>query len=210
MTYAQRAKLRLLIALTLTTLTVLTLLFRLLLAPAADELMIAQLESETSEAINRAIDEQIAAGELSYARLVTLQTDGADNITAIEADMAQINRLKTGILFRIDELLDSLSVEELSVPLGSVFFPELISGWGPSVSICVLAVRNSDATFRNEFSSAGINQTLHRIMLDVCVEVTIMTWTGKQTVTVNDSVAVAETVIVGSVPATYIEMGDIE
>lgn len=206
MTLAQRNRLRLVLAAALTILTVVTLLFRQWLAPVAEELMAAQVNNEASDAVNAAIDEQIAAGELVYDKLVVIEKDAAGNVTAIRSNMAEINRLKTGILFRIDERLEGLSVEQLSVPAGSVFLPELFSGRGPGIPIRVLAVRSSDANFHNEFSSAGINQTLHRIMLDIRVDVTILTWTGTREVTVDASVAVAETVIVGTVPSTYFGM----
>ena len=208
MTLAQRNRLRALFAVTLIVLAVLSLLFRRLLAPVADELMAAQVNNEASDAVNVAIDEQIAAGELSYDKLVTIEKDALGNVTAIRSNMTEINRLKTGILFRIDEQLEGFSVEQLGVPAGSIFLPELFSGRGPKIPVRVLAVRASDANFRNEFSSAGINQTLHRIMLDIRVDVTILTWTGTREVTVDSSVAVAETVIVGTVPSTYFGMNE--
>lgn len=208
MTLAQRNRLRLFFAVVLIFLTVLSLLFRQLLAPVADELMAAQVNNEASDAVNVAIDEQIAAGELSYDKLVTIEKDALGNVTAIRSNMTEINRLKTGILFRIDEQLEGFSVEQLGVPAGSIFLPELFSGRGPKIPVRVLAVRASDANFRNEFSSAGINQTLHRIMLDIRVDVTILTWTGTREVTVDSSVAVAETVIVGTVPSTYFGMNE--
>ncbi len=208
MTLVQRNRLRLFFAVVLIFLTVLSLLFRQLLAPVADELMAAQVNNEASDAVNVAIDEQIAAGELSYDKLVTIEKDALGNVTAIRSNMTEINRLKTGILFRIDEQLEGFSVEQLGVPAGSIFLPELFSGRGPKIPVRVLAVRASDANFRNEFSSAGINQTLHRIMLDIRVDVTILTWTGTREVTVDSSVAVAETVIVGTVPSTYFGMNE--
>ena len=156
MTLAQRNRLRALFAITLIVLALLSLLFRRLLAPVADELMVAQVNNEASDAVNAAIDAQIAAGELVYDKLVTIEKDAAGNVTAIRSNMTEINRLKTGILFRIDEQLEGFSVEQLSVPAGSVFFPELFSGRGPGIPIRVLAVRASDANFRNDFSSAGI------------------------------------------------------
>lgn len=208
MTLAQRNRLRLFFAVVLIFLTVLSLLFRQLLAPVADELMAAQVNNEASDAVNVAIDRQIAAGELSYDKLVTIEKDALGNVTAIRSNMTEINRLKTGILLRIDEQLEGFSVEQLGVPAGSIFLPELFSGRGPKIPIRVLAVRASDANFRNEFSSAGINQTLHRIMLDIRVDVTILTWTGTREVTVDSSVAVAETVIVGTVPSTYFGMNE--
>ncbi len=208
MTLAQRNRLRLFFAVVLIFLTVLSLLFRQLLAPVADELMAAQVNNEASDAVNVAIDRQIAAGELSYDKLVTIEKDALGNVTAIRSNMTEINRLKTGILLRIDEQLEGFSVEQLGVPAGSIFLPELFSGRGPKIPVRVLAVRASDANFRNEFSSAGINQTLHRIMLDIRVDVTILTWTGTREVTVDSSVAVAETVIVGTVPSTYFGMNE--
>ena len=208
MTLVQRNRLRLFFAVVLIFLTVLSLLFRQLLAPVADELMAAQVNNEASDAVNVAIDEQIAAGELSYDKLVTIEKDALGNVTAIRSNMTEINRLKTGILFRIDEQLEGFSVEQLGVPAGSIFLPELFSGRGPKIPVRVLAVRASDANFRNELSSAGINQTLHRIMLDIRVDVTILTWTGTREVTVDSSVAVAETVIVGTVPSTYFGMNE--
>ena len=73
----------------------------------------------------------------------------------------------------------------------------------------MIAVRTSDAFFRNEFLDAGINQTLHRIFFDINVTITLMTLNGTQEVAVDSSVLVAETVIVGQVPATYIGLEEL-
>ena len=87
MTLAQRNRLRALFAVTLIVLAVLSLLFRRLLAPVADELMAAQVNNEASDAVNAAIDAQIAAGELAYDKLVTIEKDAAGNVTAIRSNM---------------------------------------------------------------------------------------------------------------------------
>ena len=90
MTLAQRNRLRLVLAAALTILTVVTLLFRQWLAPVAEELMAAQVNNEASDAVNAAIDKQIAAGELSYDKLVVIEKDAAGNVTAIRSNMAEI------------------------------------------------------------------------------------------------------------------------
>lgn len=206
MTFERRDKLRSILAVVLTLLAALTLLFRMKLAPMAQRLVQTQVSNQASDAINAAIAEQIAAGKLKYEDMVTVEKDRSGAVTAIRTNMERINLLKTGILDCIDAKLDSLSVEELGVPIGSVLLPELFSGRGPRMPVRVLAVRTSDAVFRNDFTAAGINQTRHSICIDIHVTVTVLAWSGTQDVLVDATVAAAETVIVGTVPTTYFGM----
>lgn len=203
MTLAQRNRLRMVIAVVLTATCAMTMLFRHQLAPLAQALIVTQVDNQASDAINEAIGDQIAQGDIDYNSMVTINKDAAGNVTAVQTNMAEINRLKTSVLKRVDSRLKNMSQEELSVPLGNVLLPELFSGNGPLISVRVLAVRTSDAVFRNSFTSAGINQTLHQITIDIHVVITVLTWTGTVEVAVDSAVVAAETVIVGTVPTTY-------
>lgn len=209
MTLEQRNRFRLLAATALVVLVGFVMLLRVRFRPLADGLMQTQLDNQASSAINEAIQEQISDGEIDYDKMVTIEKDAAGNVTAMRANIGEINFLRTRILTRIDEKLMDLSIEELGVPVGSVVLPELFSGRGPNLPVRVIAVRTSDAAFRNEFQEAGINQTLHRIFFDIHVVVTILSLEGRQEIPVESSVLVAETVIVGQVPATYIDMEEL-
>lgn len=209
MTLEQRNRLRRTLALVLLLTVGLTLLFRLRLAPMAERLMATQVDNQASDAINAAIDEQIAAGEIDYSRMITVEKDAQGNVTALRTNIAEINRLKTSVLQRVDARLQNLSMEELGVPIGSIVLPELLSGRGPKIPVRVLAVRTSDAVFRSSFTGAGINQTKHSITIDVHVVITILTWTGTQEISVDSAVVAAETVIVGNVPTTYFGMEEL-
>ena len=209
MTLEQRDRFRLLAAAALVALVGFVMLLRVRFRPLADGLMQTQLDNQASSAINEAIQEQISDGEIDYDKMVTIEKDAAGNVTAMRANIGEINFLRTRILTRIDEKLMDLSIEELGVPVGSVVLPELFSGRGPNLPVRVIAVRTSDAAFRNEFQEAGINQTLHRIFFDIHVVVTILSLEGRQEIPVESSVLVAETVIVGQVPATYIDMEEL-
>ena len=209
MTLEQRNRIRKLAVIVLIAAVGLTLLFRLRLAPLAEELLATQVDNQASDTINAAIDEQIALGEIDYDRMITIETDAQGNVTAIKSNIAEINRLKTSVLKRIDSKLENMSLEELGVPIGSVVLPELFSGRGPDIPVRVLAVRTSDAVFHSNFESAGINQTLHSIYIDIHVVITILTWTGTQEIAVDASVVAAETVIVGTVPTTYLGMEEL-
>ena len=209
MTLAQRDRIRSILTVVLLLTVGLTLLFRLRLAPMAEQLIATQVDNQASDAINAAIDEQITSGEIDYDRMISVEKDAKGNVNALHTNIAEINRLKTSILKRVDEKLENLSMEELSVPIGSVLLPELLSGRGPKIPVRVLAVRTSDAVFRSSFESAGINQTKHSIMIDIHVVITILTWTGTQEIAVDSAVVAAETVIVGTVPTTYFGMEEL-
>ena len=209
MTHAQRNRLRLIVAVTVIIISGLTLLFRIRLAPMAEQLIETQVDNQASDAINAAIADQIAEGEFDYDRMVTIEKDANGNVAAIRTNIGELNRLKTSVLKRMDEELEQLSMEQLGVPIGSVLLPELLSGRGPLVPVRVLAVRTSDASFRNSFQSAGINQTLHSIYIDIHVCITILTWTGTSEINVDSAVVAAETVIVGTVPTTYFGMEEL-
>ena len=68
----------------------------------------------------------------------------------------------------------------------------------------VLTVSNCDAEFYSGFREAGINQTLHRITMQVAMNITLLTPAGTQQVKVDSGVVVAETILIGQVPQTLI------
>ena len=208
MTLEQRNRLRKFLAWTVVIMAAISLLLRLWYAPLAKRMMDRQVDNQASDAINAAIAEQISAGDFDYDRMVTIEKDRNGCVTAIRTNMEEMNRLKTGVLMQIDRRLSNLSMEHMGLPVGSILFPDIFSGKGPEIPMAVLAVRTTDASFRSDFTDAGINQTLHSIWIDIQVNITVMAWTGTWEVTVDSSVIAAQTVIVGTVPTTYFGMED--
>ena len=99
--------------------------------------------------------------------------------------------------------IDQVSTRELSIPVGSLSGSVLLAGRGPRISVRMESVGSSSANFENAFTSAGINQTKHQIVLNIDVAVSILLPGFSTATTVSNAVTVAETVIVGSVPDTY-------
>lgn len=206
MTLAQRNRFRIVFAIVLIVVVAIAMAIRIGIAPMAERLLRTQVDNQASDAINSAISNRMSSDDFDYSKIVTVEKDAAGTVNAIYTNIAELNRLKTGVLEEIDAQLESLSLEELSIPIGSVVLPELFSGKGPQIPVRVIAARSSDAVFHNSFSDAGINQTLHSITIDISVTVTVMTWTGTYDVSVDSSVVAAQTVIVGTVPTTYFGM----
>ena len=184
----------------------LLLFLRLSVAPVLRELAKARVANRASYIINESIEELLENGEIDYDRIIFLEKDINGAITALKTNIAEINRLKTQILSVVDTMLLDLDVNEVGLPLGSLILPELFSGSGPKLPVKVMSISASDAAFRNVFSEAGINQTSHQIMMDVCITMTILTPAGTESVEVTSAVVVAETVIVGNVPQSYVNV----
>ena len=171
------------------------------------ELAQTQVKNVTSDLINDAVDREIAEGTIQYDRLVYFEKDLEGRITALKTNMGEINRLKTETLALINQEILAMDSSALGVPIGSLVLPELFAGRGFSIPIEILAIRNSDASFSSSFSQAGINQTLQQMKMDVFVDVTVLILGSTESFTVSSQVVVAETVIVGQVPNTYLQTG---
>ena len=171
--------------------------------PLTEELAVARISDAASNVINAAVNEQIAAGNIQYDDLVTLQRDSAGNITALTTNMQTMNLLKSQLLLLLDEKIHEVDDDEIGVPTGNLTGFQLLSGRGPQIPVKIISIANSDAKFVGEFSDAGINQTHHKIMLTVALDLVILLPSGTVTEHVESDVCVAETVLLGRVPESY-------
>ena len=124
-------------------------------------------------------------------------------ITAVRSNMAAFNHLQAEILDTVLTRISQVPTGDLSIPIGSLTGSALLAGRGPRISVRMESVGSSEANFRNAFTSAGINQTKHQIILTVDVSVSILLPGFRTATKVSNSFIVAETVIVGMVPDTY-------
>ncbi len=166
-----------------------------------------QVSNATSDLINDAINVQIEIGDIQYERIVYFEKDLDGRITALKTNMSEINRLKTSILNLINDEILAMDTSQLGIPVGSLILPEILSGRGAEIPVKIMSIRNSDAYFESHFSQAGINQTLHMLSMNVLVDVSVLVLGKTENFTVSSQVVVAETVIVGDVPDTYLDTG---
>lgn len=179
------------------------------LRPQLTELVSAQLQNAVTEAVNDAVGKSLEGEQGSYDALYTLHTDESGRLSALTADTAGLNRLRTQVLEETLCQVKLLNSEELGVPVGNLTGWVLLSGRGPVLPVKVLTAAVPHAEFRNDFTAAGINQTLHRVMLEITVTVQVLMPGGTQEYTVTTPVCIAETVVMGQVPETYVGLGSV-
>ena len=166
-----------------------------------------QVKNATSDLINDAIDRQISDGTIQYDRMVYFEKDLEGKITALKTNMSEVNRLKTELLNLINDEILAMDSDHLGIPLGSLIVPEFFAGKGPLIPVHILTIRNSEANFYSEFSQAGINQTLQKLYMQVSVDVAVLVLGQVDDFTISSQVVIAETVIVGQVPDTFLQTG---
>lgn len=164
----------------------------------------SQIRNCLTQMANSSVTQALVDQELSYDDLVTLRTDPNGSLSALVTDTVCLNHLRSFVLDDIIMQVEALDSRSLSVPLGALTGIDLLSALGPRLPVQVVSVVSAQGAYRNDFISAGINQTLHRIMLDVAVTAKLLLPGGIVEVTVSTPVCVAETVIIGQVPQTYL------
>ena len=173
------------------------------LRPVVEELAVHQVNNRVTADINMVLSSMDA----EYNELVKIQRDDSGHITAMTSDMGSINDLRNRVVNEVLTTISAIDVHDLGVPLGSLFDLDLVWAKGPEIHVHSLVAGTVSALMKSEFSSSGINQTLHRIILDVDVPLTVLLPGIVVKTQVNAAVCVAETVIVGRVPDTYLSMG---
>ncbi len=138
-----------------------------------------------------------------YQDLVTIMKDNNGNITAITSNIIPINEIISDVAVKIQEELDKVESKEINIPIGSFTGSKILAGRGPNVNIKLKTIGDVETDFRSEFKEAGINQTLHRLYLQVDCKVAILTPFQTLERNISNQVILAENVIVGITPNTY-------
>ena len=171
--------------------------------PLVRALAVATVDDAASNQITDAVNRLIADGNIRYGDLITLEKNDTGAVTALTTNMREMNRLKNRLLSELDQEIYKIDENRISIPLGNLTGTELLSGHGPEIPVRIISVSSSDAAFKGEFTEAGINQTLHRIMLEVSLDLLILLPTGTVQDHVTSDLCVAETVLLGPVPGSY-------
>lgn len=181
-------------------------LFYLRMRPMLKSLAVNRADTYAITIINNAAGKVLALDAVSYDSLMTFDKDENGNIIAVKSNTNVINKLKYDIIREIQSEFSKSGSANISIPLGNIFGGALFSNRGPRLKIQVEPVGSINAEFKSVFSSAGINQTHQQIMLDVDADITIIMPSCTVSRVVKSSVCIADTVIVGTVPGSYVNI----
>lgn len=169
----------------------------------------AQARVMAVQAMNDAVFDVMRSDGL-YDDLMTVILDDNGRVSVMRADTAKMNELATTSALRVQQNLSEIAEAGISIPLGAALGGQLFAGSGPRITVRIVPVGAVSTEFKSEFSAAGINQTRHRIFLRIDTTVQMVIPTGTQTAHVSAHVPVAESIIVGEVPDSFVDVANEE
>jgi sporulation protein YunB len=182
------------------------LILNCMVYPVICEYAEAYAGNMTTTAVNKAVLDVFGEG-VGYGDLVIVHTDNEGNVQYIEANAARINYLAQKTAQKSKIQLDSLGGDTLKIPIGSLTKSPLFTGYGPDICVKILTAGSVICRFKSHFSTAGINQTIHKIYIEVCANMDIVLPSWRRNISRTVEVYVAESVIAGGVPDTFLNFG---
>jgi sporulation protein YunB len=155
--------------------------------------------------INKSIAQIMQEGDYDGDYFVTFSKNDSGEVTAISSNMARINALSALILDRVVGATDNRTLM-VEIPLGNLTGISLLMGRGPKVPVQIITLTSSRVEFHNSIVTAGINQTKHQINLEIIVDIDILIPWGTESAQVVTEVMIADVVVVGKVPETYLNI----
>jgi len=138
-----------------------------------------------------------------YEDLLNITKDEQGNVKMVGTNVITVNEIISDIPIRIQNELEKSENNTFAIRLGSFLGSNLFAGRGPNVNIKMEIIGNLDTDLKSEFTASGINQTLHKIYLEVKCNVIILTPYETIEEQIINQVLLAEGVIVGEVPDSY-------
>ena len=191
----------------LAALTGLFILFTRNLSPILISMAEARARQLAVEAMNRAIAE-VMDSSVTYTDLMRVSHDSSGRVSMLEANATLMNEIASAAALTAQSKLDTLADEGVGLPLFAALGIDLFSGAGPIIRVSITPVGAVSTRFVTSFESAGINQTRHEISLEASVVMRIVIPAGADSVSVSTYVPIAESIIVGSVPDSYVSVPD--
>ena len=171
--------------------------------PLVFSLAEARSAAMASQVLSGALAEAIEDG-VTYEDLMNVKMDQSGQVALLSANTMAMNRLATRAGDAALRRLNNKSSERVTVPLGAVLGTTLFSGSGPGVPVSIVPIGSIFTDFATEFEACGINQTRHKVYLQVTANIRIVIPTGAKTTQVSANMLVAESIIVGRVPEGFV------
>lgn len=176
------------------------------MTPTILDIAQTRLMSETTLAVNEAVCAVLSAYD-NYHDFVNVERNDKNEITLISANSILVNKLARSTAVLSQSKIGELQYFEISVPLGTLSGVPLLSEKGPTVKVVVSPIGAVNCTFTSYFESAGVNQTLHRIFINVDTKVDLIMPTSHVEVESSTPILICESLIVGKVPDTFLQGG---
>ncbi len=172
------------------------------MTPIINTLALSRAQNLATVIINDTVS-SLMDSTASFSELIEIEYDESGKISALRTDSIGMNRLKSMIGVSITKAIGEIEESRISVALGTLTGSTFLAGRGPKITLNVHISCSCSIEVRNSFEYSGINQTMHKVMLDITTFVNVLSVGETLTSQVFTSIPIAETVIIGQIPEIY-------
>ncbi len=165
----------------------------------------AEMRAKSMEIINTSILKEYSK-QFNYDDIIKVEKDEQGNISMLKADTLKMSKIASDVALNSQKELKALGHIGIKVPIGYIFNNNILANMGPDVSVKMEPIGYIETKYQSEFESAGINQTRHKIYVQVYAKIRIIIPTQKDDIEVKSEVPISETIIVGKTPDTSINL----
>ena len=157
-----------------------------------------------TQAINNVINNRVSL-TVDPKTLVNVTLDEHGRVVLIQPNTMEFNRLAADTTMKVQDALEAITEEKINIPIGQVLGSQMLASMGPKITVTIIPVGTVQVKVVDKFEQAGINQTRHMVYLAATTQIRIVVPLVSQSVSVNTQVPIAEYVVVGEVPNTYVQ-----
>ena len=106
----------------------------------------------------------------------------------------------------LQDRYEAVEPKKVKIPVGALTGSKFLSMTGLGVNIRILPLSVSSCSYESAFETQGINQTRYKIFLTVESTVRVLQPFSSKSIEVNNRILLAEMVIVGDVPESYVNV----
>ncbi len=177
-----------------------------LITPAIITAADIETRAKITETINYVIISEYSE-KFNYDNIINVEKDKEGNIAMIKADTLKMNKIACDVAMKSQTQLRKIGEVGLKVPLGYMFKNNLLAFMGPKINVKMQPIGYIETKYLSDFQSVGINQTRHKIYVQVKTNMRIIVPFNSKNIEITNEVPISETIIVGKVPDTSINMG---
>lgn len=163
---------------------------------------IAHIKAKTTSIINSGVQHTLQNS--NYNDLISIQKDSNNKVSYITVNSNNVNILNTNIVSATQQKLEEQKSMQIEVPLGTFSGIPILNGIGSNVTIKLTPVGSVNTKFVSQFYSVGINQSIHKIYINITTTICVLLPLYTQNIDVTTQVLVAECVVVGEIPNVYL------
>lgn len=203
-----RLKLKILLFLFILCVFAVLCIFIFIIDKKADPIILDMAEDKAKnvamQAINDSVSEAIKWDDDSYKHMVDYRFDEDGNIISVTTNVNETNTLEGNVLDGVSKRINDSSRCPIYIPIGTLLGSDLLTGRGPNLVFYISMSGSARSGIENLFESTGINQTRHQIQIKVEADISIVMANKRTSTSVDNSVVIGETIIVGKIPEKYV------